>query len=142
MNQKRFEMIWRALSLNESKKSIEFDLNILINNLNEKFKKYYNLGKYISIDESIIPFKGKSKYKIYMKRKPHKWGLKYYSLCDSLSKYTYKIFFVFENKHFHELPEKYKNLSLSNKITIILTNNIWGKNHLLFIDRFLIILSL
>ncbi|XP_041954562.1 piggyBac transposable element-derived protein 3-like [Alosa sapidissima] len=41
------------------------------------------LTEHLSIDEQIIPFKGKSHLKNYNPKKPHKWGYKVYVLCDS-----------------------------------------------------------
>ena len=36
-----------------------------------------------SIDEIIIPFKGRSGLKVYMPKKPHKWGFKLWGRSDS-----------------------------------------------------------
>ncbi|KAJ4445301.1 hypothetical protein ANN_07106 [Periplaneta americana] len=35
--------------------------------------------KYNSVDELIIPFKGRSSLKQYVKNKPHKWGIKVFA---------------------------------------------------------------
>jgi len=63
-------------------------VRVLIEYLNEKFLKYYSPGEYLSIDEGMIPFMGKVKFKIYNPDKPNKWGIKEYVLCDAKSAYT------------------------------------------------------
>ncbi|KAL6484584.1 hypothetical protein MHYP_G00066290 [Metynnis hypsauchen] len=41
------------------------------------------VDEHLSVDEQIIPYKGKSRLKLYNPSKPHKWGYKVYLLCDS-----------------------------------------------------------
>lgn len=59
--------------------------------LNSKFGKYYGASEWISIDEGMIPFNGKVKFKIYNPQKPTKWGIKEYVLTDASVPYTFKI---------------------------------------------------
>lgn len=50
----------------------------------------YKLGAIISIDESIVGFKGRHKLVNYIRiKKHHQWGPKEYNLCDSRTGYTY-----------------------------------------------------
>lgn len=49
--------------------------------------------EHISIDEFIIPFKGRSVLKQYIKNKPHKWGIKVFALCgESRMFYDFEIY--------------------------------------------------
>ena len=43
----------------------------------------------MSIDESMIGFKGRLSFLQYMPKKPTKWGMKAYVLADSKTGYTY-----------------------------------------------------
>ena len=43
--------------------------------------------KELSIDESMIGFKGKNSLKQYLPMKPTKWGFKAYLLCEAISGY-------------------------------------------------------
>lgn len=47
-------------------------------------------GENIVIDESMVPFRGRLKFKQYLPGKAHKYGIKLYKLCDS-SGYTYNV---------------------------------------------------
>lgn len=44
--------------------------------------------QYLTCDERLIPFKGRSKLKVYVKNKPTKWGLKVYLLVDSATRFV------------------------------------------------------
>ena len=52
-------------------------------------KKKYILGEYVSIDESMIKFKGRSSLKQYLPKKPIKRGFKVWTLADSKNGYVY-----------------------------------------------------
>ena len=45
----------------------------------------------ICVDEAMCPFKGRSRFRVYMKDKPTKWGFKFYELCESKSGYVYRL---------------------------------------------------
>ena len=47
------------------------------------------LGKELSIDESMVSFKGGLIFKQYAPKKPTKWGMKAFVLADSQTGYIY-----------------------------------------------------
>ncbi|XP_049940854.1 piggyBac transposable element-derived protein 2-like [Schistocerca serialis cubense] len=52
----------------------------------DKIKQGFSIiepEEYHSVDELIIPFKGHSSLKQYVKRKPHKWGIKVFARAGS-----------------------------------------------------------
>lgn len=55
-------------------------------------------GQVLSIDEGMVPFKGRLSFKQYMKDKPTKWGLKCFLLCDAQTGYMHK-FSVYTGKN-------------------------------------------
>ncbi|GFO13361.1 PiggyBac transposable element-derived protein 4-like [Plakobranchus ocellatus] len=59
--------------------------------LNAKFKEVYQPQREVCIDEAMIPFKGRSWFKVYMKDKPTKWGFKLYELCESSPGYVWSV---------------------------------------------------
>lgn len=60
----------------------------LANMLNNKFQEVLTPGKFVVIDESMIPWRGRLKFKQYIKNKSHKYGVKIYKLCTPEG-YTY-----------------------------------------------------
>lgn len=57
--------------------------------LRNKFKTLYTPTQDVSIDEAMCPWKGNINYRVYMKDKPTKWGIKLYELCESDSGYVF-----------------------------------------------------
>ena len=52
----------------------------LLDLLTGKFKSNYTPSEYVTIDEAMIPFKGRLGFKQYIKDKPTKWGIKVFTL--------------------------------------------------------------
>lgn len=82
MTRNRFDLILTNLHLNDNtlipndNKDKLFKLKPLINYLNEKFQQVYHGTNQLSIDESMILFKGRSSLKQYNPMKPIKRGYK------------------------------------------------------------------
>ena len=57
-------------------------------NLKERCVSLYNLNREVSIDEAMIPFKGRSSMKRYLPLKPVKRGFKVWVLADAHSGYV------------------------------------------------------
>ena len=62
--------------------------------VNENFQKSYRLDQDISIDDSIIGFKGRHVSIQYIKiKKHHQWGPKMYVLAEAKTGYSYRLMF-------------------------------------------------
>lgn len=59
--------------------------NIFVKNC----QKAYTLGTGVCIDEMLIAFRGRSKFKMYMPKKPAKYGLKVMALTDARTGYFF-----------------------------------------------------
>ncbi|XP_012935902.1 piggyBac transposable element-derived protein 4 [Aplysia californica] len=57
--------------------------------LRATFQSLYTPERKVSIDEAVCPWRGRLRFRVYMKDKPHKWGIKLYELCESSSGYVY-----------------------------------------------------
>ena len=80
------------------------------------------------IDEQLVSFKGPSTLKHYLPNKPHKWGYKIYSLCD-----TNGIMYNFEvhSKAIVKLDRE-RDLGASDNIVLLLDECILTGNNFLF----------
>jgi hypothetical protein len=57
-----------------------------------RFKVVWNLGKFLTIDEMMIRYKGTyCPVRQYMPKKPQNWGIKVWCLADSTLRYVYDI---------------------------------------------------
>ena len=98
----------------------------------------YQMGQEISIDEGMVRFKGRSKFKQRLPHKPDRDGFKIWQLCDSRTSYIYNFS--------PYLGVKYKDQTAGNgqgqkrekntiqRITLELLQPAMGNNHILFCD--------
>jgi hypothetical protein len=67
-----------------------FKIRRIIDELVPKFSALYSPHKPLSLDEMTIPFKGRSRLRVYNKDKPDKYGYKVYVLSEGGSGYVLK----------------------------------------------------
>ena len=91
MSRNRFQTLLKFIhfSSKESEDRLR-KIRPLIDRLNENFMKVYEPGRVLTIDESLIPFKGRLQFKQYMKNKSHRYGVKLFKLNSGLG-YTHKL---------------------------------------------------
>lgn len=96
MGLKRFKSLRRYFHLVDNNKapardSPDFDRLFKLRPLIEYFRQMFLAqpnGELQSVDEQMIPFKGRSNLKQYIKNKPKSWGFKSYNRCG-VSGFTY-----------------------------------------------------
>lgn len=94
MPENRFEKITQNLHLNNNetvlpKSHIDYDklhkVRPLLDLLNENIGKIYDPSSFVTVDESMIKFKGRCVLKQYMPLKPIKRGYKVWCLADAVT---------------------------------------------------------
>jgi len=76
----------------------------LLEYLNSNFQQHAEMEKVVSVDEQMIPFKGRLGLKVYMKNKPVKWGIKVWALAGH-SGYVHSFNIFGNNLLVNEGPE-------------------------------------
>jgi len=88
----RFKKLTENIHCNDNTKAVPrgeagYDrlhkLRPVIDALNSRLKEVYIPSSVMAVDESIVPFKGRSSMKLYMPMKPVKRGYKVWCLADS-----------------------------------------------------------
>jgi len=114
--------------IDEEVKSDESDplykIQPLIKHIISVSQEYYSPEKNLTIDESMIRFRGRSKFKVYMSLKPIRFGFKAYVLAESSSGYML-------NWKLHEGKK-----STLKEIVEYLTSPYKERNHIIYMDRF------
>ena len=104
----RFTLIVRFLHLNDNSLYIKkgepghdplYKLRPFIESLFSNFQRHYILSKEVSIDETMIGFKGRLSFIQYMPKKPTKWGMKAYVLADARTGYMYN-WYLYTGMHY------------------------------------------
>jgi hypothetical protein len=108
MNRNRFAQLLPMLHFNDNEVADNQDQEIdklhkirpLMQKLLTRFQDVVNPGRNVCIDETMVPFRGRLKFKQYIKNKRHKFGIKLYKLCLE-SGYTYdvKIYCGIDTQH-------------------------------------------
>ena len=103
-----------------------------INLIVENSKKYVILGKSVTIDESMVFFRGRCGLRFYMPLKPTKWGLKLHCLVDSNTHYLYDLI-IDPGKNNKELVAPNKDINYAHQIILTLVKEL-EKGHLIIFD--------
>jgi hypothetical protein len=106
-------------------------ISTIINYINEKCMFYYYPSKFVTIDERMISYRGRSNYVMYENSKPTKWGFRPYILSDFRSGYTYFLML------FDEIEEQANQKMfqiVTSMMSILKTNNTNNKPHILAAD--------
>ena len=92
MSRNRFELLLRFLHFTNNqianKNDRLFKIRELVDELNQNFSKYYDLDEKVCIDESLVQFQGRIKFRQFLKQKRHKYGIKVFKMCSG-QEYTY-----------------------------------------------------
>lgn len=97
--------------------------------LKTNFQKYYLPSKEISIDESMVKFKGRISFKQYMPMKPIKRGFKIWACADKEG--YLNNFEIYTGKH-ADHPET----GLGERVVLDMTKGLEGKGHHAYFDNF------
>lgn len=143
MTVNRWEEILSVLHMNDKaleKKpaDVGFDslqkIRPLIIHLNKKFSEIAEEEACQSVDEQMIPFKGKHSLKVYMVKKPLKWGYKVWVRAGQ-SGFVHQ-FELYGDKTVENLNEEFPDIGESGLIVIRLTKNMPKGSYLYFDNYF------
>lgn len=124
MSRNRFELLMNMIHFSDNEKCPPnnrlFKIQPLLDLLNKKFSLMYDAGQNITIDESMVPFRGR-----------HRYGVKVFKVC-LVSGYTWfaKIYSGKQEK----TPNQ--NSSITTQITMELMTQLLDEGRTLFTDNF------
>ena len=73
----------------------------------ERLPLMYNPGPEVTVDERLVPFRGRRPFKQYIPSKPGKYGIKIWAACDARSSYAWNMQ-VYTGKPVTGRPKKNK----------------------------------
>ena len=115
-------------------------LRSLLDDLAEKFMKFYTPFQSIALDESLLLYKGRLLFRQYLPAKRSRFGIKIYSVCDQ-NGYVFR-FRVYTgatdtpNDIESQLPDNAKsNLTKTDQLVIYMMLPILNKGYSLYVDN-------
>ena len=96
-----------------------------------KFESAYDLHQNISIDECMIPWRGRLSFRQFIANKPTRFGIKVWVLADSETKYIFRQQ-IYIGKNPGERPE----VGLAARVVKNLCEGLDNKGHHLYTDNF------
>ncbi|XP_017795072.1 PREDICTED: piggyBac transposable element-derived protein 4-like [Habropoda laboriosa] len=130
---KRFRQISRFLHFSDNETDNSKDrlrkIRPVINFWNQKFKEIYTPSEYVSIDESLMKYKGRLAYKQFNPSKRARFGIKIYKLCEASTGFCHQF------KIYTGQDKIDRNDSASENVTIELSKSIINKGYTLFLDN-------
>ena len=110
-------------------------IKMFIDRLLPKFSSQYNPSENISIDETMIGYRGRFGAIQYMPQKPTKWGIKIYSIADSINGYLLN-FVVYTGSETNLTTGTYAHLPKTTQLVMNLVSPYLDKGYHLYTDRF------
>ena len=139
MPRSRFEQFLQYLHINDNSsipannKDKIYKIRPFVTSLNERFDILDNGTRELSIDESMIIFKGRSTLKQYNPKKPIKRGYKLWCIADQ--KGYIKKFEVYQGKD-ESAQDKFRGYGLGERVVLSLTEGYWGQNRIIYFDNY------
>ena len=144
MTRNRFYLILHFLHFNDNEDPLH-DINDenrdrlhkvcpLINLFQNRCRTVYNLGKHLSVDESLVLLKGNLKFRQYIKTKRARFGIKLCELCTSDG--ITLDFLVYCGKGMFSNDAPNSDMPATERIPSVLMSPHLGKGHILYTDNY------
>ena len=104
-----------------------YKVSPLLTPLRANLKRYYNLHQQVSLDEAMVKCHGQHWGIVGAPNKPAKRGFKVWTLADGISGYIYDFEVYFR---------KQREVGLTQRVVENLTEEIQGKHHIVFVDKY------
>lgn len=128
----RYKCIARYLHFSEEESNDKLrKIRPLFEAMIAKFQTTFRPGEHISVDESLLKFKGRLGIKQYNSKKRARFGIKYYKCCDSETGYIYNASIY----HGKDDKNESKPLGVSGKAVKDMLGDLSGFGRTIYIDN-------
>ena len=100
--------------------------------MNPTYERWYQPECDLSLDESMVKFKGRLAFRQYLPAKPTRWGIKQFVLAEAKSGYCLKSVVYSGKTSFARLA----GVSLSEQVVLSLLEGYENKGHIVHLDNF------
>ncbi|KAJ8926361.1 hypothetical protein NQ314_021281 [Rhamnusium bicolor] len=133
MKRDRFFLILQIFHLCDNKQPTNGDklykIRYVVDYLKKKFREIFTPFQKLSIDESLVLFKGRLAFRQYIPSKRHRFGIKLFMLCDSKRRVCLDfIVYTGATTEVVALPKERKEIGKSGQIVMTLMEGYFKKN--------------
>lgn len=111
----------------------------MLDALNQSFSNSYDGTRELSIDESVVLFKGRNSMKEYNPMKPIKRGYKIWCIADMKG---YMLNFDIYQGRNEVLEKEFENYGLGERVVLSLSKKFWSKQRVIVFDNYFSSVSL
>eukprot|EP00117_Sycon_ciliatum_P045922 scpid101552/ scgid32953/ PiggyBac transposable element-derived protein 4 len=104
----------------------------LIDLLLARFQSVYRPSKYINVDEELVKFKGRVRFRQFIPSKRARFGVKIYALCDTDGYFWNSLVYIGKTAAFPLAAE----LGAIGALVVHIMQGLLNKGHQLFLDNF------
>lgn len=109
-----------------------FKIQPLLDIVDPTYMQVYNPRRELSLDESMVKFKGRIFFRQYLPAKPTKWGIKEFILAEAKTGYALKsVVYTGKNSFQREA-----GVPLSEQVVLDLLKGFEDKGHRVYMDSF------
>lgn len=143
MQEKRYLVLTAALRFDNAETRAERRLTDKTAPIAEFFSRFiancqrgYCVSSEVTVDEMLVPFRGRCPFRVYMPRKPKKYGIKVLCLADAKTSYLLNAY-IYSGKDSDSvgLTEEEKKLSIPTQSVVRLSRPIQGSNRNITADN-------
>ena len=111
-----------------------FKVRPLLDITDDRYTSAYAPDKELSIDESMIKFKGRIFFRQYLPAKPTKWGIKTFALCESNTGYALK-FLIYTGKNTFDC-DRNSHFTVTEQVCLQMMKDYENNGYTLYTDNY------
>ncbi|XP_011484738.2 piggyBac transposable element-derived protein 4 [Oryzias latipes] len=89
----------------------------------DRLPRLYDIGPEVTVDERMVPFKGRCSFRQYIPSKPTKYGLKLWVACDARTSYAWRV-----QPYMGKLASGARETNLASRVVSDLTRGLEHRN--------------
>ncbi|KAG5866307.1 hypothetical protein JTB14_002186 [Gonioctena quinquepunctata] len=136
MSEKRFAIILSALRFDNPEdrdERIKQDplaaISFIFNSFINTSQSVYGMGQSATVDEMLVSFRGRVRFKMYMPKKPCKYRIKIMALTDSRNSYLFNTYiYAGKDSDGIELNPEFKKFSKPTQAVLRFVRPLFGTN--------------
>lgn len=130
MSLKKFKLIHQCIRFDDKETRVQrrerdkmAAIRVVFDKWEAHLKALYIPGQNVTVDEQLIPYRGRCPFIVYIPSKPHRYGIKVWCVCDSETFYVYEM-----EIYLGKEPNTRLEVNQGERMVLQLTEGLQGRN--------------